>query len=240
MPVPEATRDTKPSGERSYTVPNGVGHATYPSVTTVLSMIAKPALVPWAARVEREFCVEQLVTLYNERAGAGTESFIEEYQERLGSEWAHKKLSQDATEIGSRVHERIEWELRTELGISGLTEPRIPEALVRRDGSVVQHPAMHAYEGYRRWRDAFKVRPVAVEKVVWSHKWGIAGTLDLLCYVGDRLTVADHKTSKAIYLEMLYQIAGYRQCLIDMGQAEPPLHGMILRYPKIAGDGFEP
>ena len=37
---------------RFYTLPDG--ETSYPSVTSILSAVNKPALVPWAAKVERE------------------------------------------------------------------------------------------------------------------------------------------------------------------------------------------
>lgn len=240
----QAKRKTSNWGSRRYVVPSptGVGEATYPSVTTVLGVINKPALVYWAAKVEREFCLERLHELHESLGDQpiSTASFMVAYAARLGAQLAHKQVSKDATDIGNLVHARIEWEMRNELGFKGLKEPKIPDELVLRDGSRVVHPALHAYEGYRKWRTDFKVRPKAVEQTVWSHKYGIAGTVDWLGYVADQLTVADWKSSKGIYLEMRFQVSAYRECLIEMGQAEAPVHGMVLRLPKIEGDTFEP
>lgn len=239
MPV---KRKTSRWGSRSYTVPNasGDGESKYPSVTTILGIIAKPALVYWAAKVEREFCLERLQELYDSLdKRVSTPSFLAAYLARLGSQLAHKQLSRAATDIGTMVHDRIEWEMRTELGVRGLKEPFIPEELVLGTGETLIHPARQAYESYLRWKTEKKVKPLKVEQVVWSHKYGIAGTLDWVGLVEDRLTLADWKSSKGIYPEYRYQIAAYRQCWIEMGHGEPPLHGMVVRLPKEEGDDFE-
>jgi hypothetical protein len=238
-------------GARSYTVPNvnGDGEVQYPSVTTILSIINKPALVYWAAKVEREFCLERLRELYDslKQYSSGTKpesfpstpSFLAAYLARLGSQLAHKSLSKSATDIGTMVHDRIEWEMRMELGVKGLTEPFIPEELILPTGETLIHPARQSYESYLRWKTEKRVTPLKVEQVVWSHKHGVAGTLDWVGLVEDRITLADWKTSKGIYPEYRYQIAAYRQCWLEMGHGDPPLHAMVLRLPKEEGDDFE-
>lgn len=234
-----AKQTTKAWGSRFYTVP---GERRYPSVTTVLSVINKPALVYWAGKVEREYMLEKLDDLFDtlgERQ-VSRSTFMSAYLANVGATLAHKMKSKEATDIGSIVHDRIEWEMRTELGMRGLKEPRVPEEKILKDGSTIVHPALTAYESYKKWRADFKVRPKAVEQTLWSHKWGIAGTMDWLGYVADRLTLADWKSSKGIYLEMRFQVAAYRECIIEMGHAEAPLHGMVLRLPKSEGGEFEP
>jgi hypothetical protein len=234
-----ARQHTKSWGGRFYVVP---GERKYPSVTTVLGIINKPALVYWAGKVEREYMLEKLDDLF-EAVGdrqMSRASFMSMYVSRVGSTLAHKMKSKEATDIGSIVHDRIEWEMRAELGVKGLKEPFIPDQRLAKDGSVEVHPALTAYEAYKKWRADFKVRPKAVEQTLWSHKWGIAGTMDWLGWVGDKLTLADWKSSKAIYLEMRFQVAAYREMLIEMGHAEAPLHGMVIRLPKVEGGEFEP
>ena len=237
-----ATPHTSRWGSRRYTVPNveGTGEMSYPSVTTVLGIINKPALVYWAAKSERDYCLEQLEAFYTSLTKRISPlSFRLSYLERLGSRLAYRKISREALDIGRLVHDRIEWEMRSELGLGYLPEPRIPDELVLPDGTTVIHPARQSYESYRRWKTEKRVTPLRVEQVVWSHRYGIAGTLDWVGRVEDRLTLADWKSSKAIYFEMPLQIAAYRQCWIEMGHGEPPLGGLIVRLPKETGDEFE-
>lgn len=214
----------------------------YPSVTTILGVIAKPALVKWAANTERELVMDVAAQVYESLAGKviSKPSFEAAVNGRLGAARSHQIQMAHAASIGSLVHARIEWEMRTQLGLKGLKEPTVPEQEVGADGQVTEHPAHVAYQAYRKWREAHDVRPVAVEQIVWSHKYGYAGTVDWVGYVADQLTLADWKTAAGVYDEMRLQVAAYRQAWIEMGHGVPPLGGYLLRLPKTPNDTFEP
>jgi PD-(D/E)XK nuclease superfamily len=196
-----------------------------PSVTEVLKVLAKPALLPWAFRMGRSAAVAAARQAYGAAAEVDVAAFalaVERVAPRSLDE-----LPSDALSIGSRLHARIEAEMRCELG-EDVTLPPIPER---------PHPTRVAYEAFLRWRHAHEVRPLAVEQRVYSQR-GYAGTVDFFGYVDDRLTVADWKTSGGVYPEHRLQLAAYRAAVLEgelMG--EPELAGLVVRFPK---DGAPP
>lgn len=203
-----------------------IDNELYPSVTNILSCINKPALVNWAAKVEREMVVEASTELYldcpaNVKMSAA--SWKMSLSSRLGKLKASQKELAKASEIGSQVHALIEWGLKGELCYDAGPSPRICDQ------------AQWAYMAWEDWRKTHKVKPITVEQVVWSHKYGYAGTLDLLAEVDGFLTVVDWKTGKAVYSEAHLQNAAYRQAIREMGHGDP-VCGMVVRLPKNVDD----
>src|SRR5450631_2593295 len=71
----------------------------YPSVTTILSAIGRPALVNWAAKVERQMVLEESATLYAQVAELPRMSkmgWITTLTDRLGKTKASQKLLKKA------------------------------------------------------------------------------------------------------------------------------------------------
>ncbi len=202
-----------------------VGEDKYPSVTSILGVIGKPALINWAAKVEREMVLEVSSELY---ADAPPEkmskvAWITTMQTRLGKAKASAKELAKAAEIGSQAHSLIEWTLLSEL----VTAPGpMPKISVR---------AGYAFAAWEKWRDSVNLKPLLVEQVVWSKTHCYAGTLDLLAEVNGILTVVDWKTGKAIYPEAFLQNAAYRYAIREMGHGDPKA-GMIVRLPKVETD----
>ena len=144
-------------------------------------------------------------------------------QDDLGKEKAHIKELAKAGEIGSQVHALIEFTLRMELcekvGPSPALEPK----------------AQFAYAEWQKWRQSVKLKPLMVEFTMVSHKYGYAGTADLLAEVNGVLTLVDWKTGKSVYREAHLQNAAYRQAVREMGLGDPQ-QGLILRLPKSTED----
>lgn len=74
-----------------YTTPLG----KLPSVTTILSVLAKPALVPWAVKVTCDYIANNL------DKGSPTEVVKMARKESL-------RVGQEAMDIGSAVHDLVE------------------------------------------------------------------------------------------------------------------------------------
>jgi hypothetical protein len=229
MPTIEARRQTKRG--RFYEIPQGNEKvALYPSVTTILTCIGKPALQAWMAKVEREMVVEVSTSLYAEMARSPqlTESQWKHYLlSRLSATAQGQKEMQKAGDIGSLAHLMIENELNRRMGLpekeAKVVKPEILEAADR------------AFGHWKEWASAVDLEPIASEQVVWSHKHKCAGTLDLLARVNRRLAVIDWKTGKYIYGEAHLQNAAYRMMVREMGHGEPEL-GIIVRLPKTVDD----
>src|SRR2546429_8317447 len=95
-------------GARWYTV----GDRELPSVTTILQIVAKPALVAWSAKVERELVTSASADLYEDVAGTPRMSraaYLITLRNRLGIQKAHVKELAKAGGIGSPGHAVILW-----------------------------------------------------------------------------------------------------------------------------------
>jgi hypothetical protein len=216
---------------RFYELPDGT---KLPSVTTLLSAIAKPALINWASYGARDATIAAARAIYEASDGdISPASFEAALRKTLGKRPAHLAKSDEALDIGTLVHARIEAETRRELG-EAVELPEIPETDV--DGTP--HPAWNALASYHHWRMDHDVKPIAVEQRVYSVELGFAGTCDLVAYVDGVLTIADYKTSKAVYPEYRLQIAAYRAAYNTDAGANF-IGGLILRFPKERGDAFE-
>jgi hypothetical protein len=198
----------------------------YPSVTTILSIINKPALVNWAAKVEREMVLKVARELYEDSpigSKMTTAAWNLTMDNRLGKEKASSKELAKAGEIGSQVHKLIEWTLKGELCYEAGPSPKISDK------------AQWAFMAWEDWRKSVKLKPLYVEQVVYSKEYSYAGTLDLVAEVNGVLTVIDWKTGKAVYGEAHLQNAAYRHAFREMGHGSPD-RGLIVRLPKVESD----
>jgi len=199
---------------------------SYPSVTTILSVLAKPALVNWAAKVEREMVSEVSADLYLDCAETPTmtrNGWLTTLQSRLGKQKAAQKELAKAQEIGSQVHAMIEWNLKTQLCYKAGPSP------------VISDKAQWALMAWEDWRKKVDLKPIFVEQTVWSSEWGYAGTLDLLAEVDGKVSVVDWKTGKRVYPEAFLQNAAYRHAIREMKHADP-VQGVVVRLPKVETD----
>lgn len=203
-----------------HTLPDGT---QLPRVTSILDAISKPALVNWAARLEREHVVSVVDSIIAQGGSLTAASLLS----NLGA-FAHEMEVGEANAIGSAVHKRIEWLLMRELGhVMG------PKPFLTGSGLV-------AYNAWRRWRTTVDLKPIFIEQRVWSRRYGYAGTMDLFCTmtlpgVGTVHALPDWKTSKRIYGEAGLQNAAYAEALVEMGHAPvgtDAIHGVIVRLPK--------
>lgn len=201
-----------------------------PSVTHILTAIHKPALVPWAANQERALVLDAATTLHRDLATAPVPSLLSAawYRQtllaRLGPTKAHARQLAAAGDIGSEAHKAIEWIMRTAIGAAAGPEPRISA------------PALLAVQAFQDWAASVSLKPVLVERTVYSTVHGYAGTMDLLARVHGVLTAVDFKTGKAVYPEAHLQSAAYQTALIEMGYLPPAGGGVIVRLPKTAQD----
>ena len=208
------------------------------SVTHVLSAIAKPALVFWAANRELTLGIETSADLYVDlfqqlhATTTGGEilsrtAYIATVKRRLGQQKAHQRELETAGNIGSEAHALIEWTLRDMLGQAQGKAP------------VVRAPARAAFVAFQSWASTVDLQPIFVEQTVYSLNHAYAGTMDLLAKVDGKLTLIDWKTSTRVYNEASLQNIAYQQAVQEMGHPTPE-RGLIIRLPKTIQDkGFE-
>lgn len=168
-------------------------------VTTILSVIAKPALIQWSAN-------EAVKYVRNEwTAGVGySDESIDLILKEAKS--AHRKKKEDAGLRGTDIHAEI--------------EAIIKLAIASHEGYI--NGIIHADEMVSKfigWAKENNVKFLSCEQQVYSEKYWIAGTYDFLCEINGKKLVGDIKTSSGIYgREYFAQCAGYRLMLEEHGE----------------------
>jgi len=90
---------------------------------------------------------------------------------------------------------------------------------------------------FYEWEKTHPLEPILVEEPLVSENHQYGGTIDLLTKINGDLTLVDFKTGKAIYPEMLYQVAAYEQLLVEHGYTINKRK--ILRIGRDESEGFE-
>lgn len=197
------------------------GEKEYTGTTSVLGVIAKPSLIPWAARMACEHVWENRGRLTEDQGdGAFTYNCLEDEKLKVVLEEAriaHTKKKEAAGEHGTDTH--------------ALVEEYVNYCLKSFDGQPVND---YAFDG----DDAIlKFKAWAVENVdhfLFSERrmankdlW-LAGTADFAYISKDgKRMMADFKTSSGIYgLEYWMQTAAYR--LLAEGEGDAPYDGQTI------------
>ena len=165
-------------------------------VTTILGVIAKPALISWSARMASDYVLNNLKDLND------LERVCEEAKN------AHRKTKEEAGQKGTDVHAEIEeiikWAIKNNKGvITGI------------------NPESKQVENFIAWSIKNKVKFLDSEKKMYSEKFWFAGTCDFTCEIDGKKYVGDIKTSSGIYDRTpFFQVAGYRMMLEEMGEKD--------------------
>ena len=198
----------------------------YDRVTSILSAIAKPALAPWMAKMERLYLIDALRDILTDpHHKTDSDSIIASMESLAKEKKAGDKEKDKAGEIGSQAHDLIDWATKTELGMKVGPRPKVQDA------------AEVAYMAWEDWRKEADVVLIASEQTVHSKVHGYAGTLDLEATVKGLPTIVDYKTGKAVWPESFLQNWAYRMALCEMRDRSPgEFSGFILRLPKTIDD----
>lgn len=183
------------------------GSAPVPGVTSILQVIGKPALVPWAAKMTADHFIKCIKE--------GRKDFDVIHKESKG---AHRKAASDAADIGKNVHAYAECYFKKQ---------PLP--------TLITDQAKRGVEAFHKWIDAHKVEVLASERRLFSKEYYYAGTTDLIAKVDDLLTVGDIKTSSGIWPEMRLQTAAYQQALEEEKGIKFPQR-LIIRFDKKTGE----
>lgn len=90
---------------------------------------------------------------------------------------------------------------------------------------------------FQVWLDEHEFKPILIEQPLVSEEHRFGGTVDLYGMLDGVHTLVDLKTGKAIYPEMVYQLAAYRQLLIEHGYTVDNVR--IVRIGRDESEGFE-
>jgi hypothetical protein len=173
-----------------------------PSVTQVLSVIAKPKVNAWAMDLMAQHILD------NYSPGMSPEEMARLTQE---ARKAHLQESRRTAGTGSEVHDWIEAFLRGE-------SRELPE-----DPS-----SMRAIQAFLDWWREEKREVLLSEEIVAHPELLYAGKIDLLLADG---TLVDFKTSKALYPEHELQLGGYALAL-EAWEGIRPQRGLLVRIGK--------
>lgn len=173
-----------------------------PSITTVLGVINKPMLMQWA--------VNQAINHLQSRLFDGGEFseldislFLEE------AKYAHRAVKEKAGSIGTAAHNWLEdfWHQKMQTTASGETFaiPPLPE-----DPQV-----RNCVEAAIKWMAAHDIKPLLIEKPVYSRIYQVAGRMDKLARIDGRLAVVDWKSSTGLWPEYKLQTAAYASIYME-------------------------
>lgn len=165
-----------------------------PGVTTVLNILAKPALIQWAWELGRQ-----------------------------NLDW--REVRDSAGDIGTLAHFLIMCHLKGETPDTSEYSPADIEK------------ATNCLNKFKNWLKEHPISPVMIETPLVSEKYKFGGTLDLFAEYNGEFVLVDFKTGKAIYPEMLYQVAAYQKLLEEQGW--PVASARILRIGRDEDEGFE-
>ena len=163
-------------------------------VTTVLGVLAKPALIHWAW----DLGMKQID--------------YRKYRDKMAS-------------IGTLAHHLIECDLKN--------EPPELDAYSPEEINLAENCLLSYYD----WKNKNNPTLIFTEKQLVSDRYCFGGTIDLYAEIDGLLWLVDFKTGKAIYPEMICQLAAYLKLLQEHGH--PVNKVKILRIGRDETEGFE-
>jgi len=171
----------------------------HPGATTALSMINKPALIPWAVKACSDNIKEYLL------ANALDKNLTKEEIEKACTEGKsiYKKKASDAADIGTRVHRAV-------------------DAIIRGEEPVITDDIAAGVQGFKDWMETHKLKIQFGDTKLGSKLFGYGGSMDFLAFDGNEPVLFDLKTSKkrkdrdhGVYDEMGLQISSYCQAFAE-------------------------
>ncbi len=196
-----------------------VDDISYPSVTTVIGVLDKSAaLMPWAANMVVEYIKA------NAKIDGAVPGFIVDSSLLDDARKNYRKMSQEACDIGSEIHDIIEHYIKEGRDAVGELRPEVENGFL----------------AFLEWEKQNGVEWHESEMTVIDQGYGFAGTLDAVAtfhegpYAG-RTFVIDFKSSKGFYDGYGKQIAAYRWAYsMKPGSLEVNGQG-VLRLDKLTG-----
>ena len=184
-------------------------------VTSVGKVLDAPGLNWW--RLERAY--EEVASRLQEPGFEVNEITIDEMRDVI-----HKaQYKRTAASIGTHVHHFAEAHMKYLMGEG------------EKPGEPKHAEVWNGAAAFLRWIKQIEVKPMFIERKLYSRTHNYAGTTDLIGVIGGVQYVIDYKTSKDIYDEYRMQLSAYVQAWEEENGAR--LRRMIIIFPK---DGGEP
>lgn len=174
------------------------------------------ALIPWAVNTNFDWLLENIS---DEMPKHVLEELIAEARNQ------HTIKKEKAADIGTQIHEFAEMFGKFKLGECEC--PVIPE------DAVVE--VKNGITAFLDWYNKNEVEFIACEKFVYSKQFGYVGLVDAVAKINGEVYIVDYKSSKGIYNEMLYQVAGYKIAYNEEMDANVT-KSIILKFGKEDGE----
>jgi hypothetical protein len=160
------------------------GGPLYPSVTTILGIKDKPALVGWAKRETAACAVRNLDVLERMVRSGGAQAAVD-WLKRIPD------YARDASaDLGSAVHAAA-------------------EAIARGVPAPVAEDVGPFVAAYRRdFLEVFHPRFIALEAMVCSERYEYGGTADAFAEIDGETWLLDYKTGAGVYPDTALQLGG--------------------------------
>jgi len=173
---------------KAHTTYKDKGGGRVPSVTTILDVLAKPALIPWANRLGLR--------------GIDSSKYVDE-KAAIGT-LAHKMICGFLT--GSMIVEPTPFTIEdVSFDFPDYTANQMEMAHL-------------CFEKFREWYSENDIEFILSEAVFVSEEYKYGGTIDFYCKLNGKYALVDFKTSKAVYSEHFIQLAAYEQLLVENGR----------------------
>jgi hypothetical protein len=151
-----------------------------PGVSSIVDMMPKSALIPWAARLAAEYVVgnmDEVQSMLSEKDG-----------EKTAINWikgASSRFSNKAANEGTAVHHYAEEVARAVMNNTKPKSDDMPKGM------------MPYLKNYVRFLKEFDVEPVMLEETVWEDEVGYAGRFDMVARlrsIDNALCIIDTKS----------------------------------------------
>lgn len=183
------------------------GGAPVPGVTTILKRMNKPALIPWAVKMTRNYWLDAVKS--------GRTDFDKIHKESWN---AHTRASKAAADIGTNVHSYAECYLKSK---------PLPE--------LATDQAKRCVEAFHQWLEKHHVKILSSERLLFSKQYYYAGTCDLVAEIDGEMCVGDFKTSSGIWPDQRFQTAAYQYALEEEKNIKVPAR-WVIRFDKETGE----
>ena len=171
--------------------------------TTILGMIAKPALIGWAANMAVDYIIAN-----EDPDTKGGDSFLTSRFVLEEARKAHRMKRDKAAESGTDVHAEIEQCIKKAIQqLGGYFSEEWAKATSDKEKQL---------ENFINWAVKNKIKFLESEKQVYSEKHFVAGTYDFKCEIEGKIYIGDIKTSSGIYDRTpLAQAAAYQMMELE-------------------------
>jgi len=188
-------------------------------VTTVLSVISKPALIQWSASIAADYIEKELrENCMKVTEGGGEEILVDGESLNITckeAKVAHRVKKETAGDFGTILHTAIENYIKT---------GEAPEDL--------SFEGLQGFVKFMFWANKEKVKFLESEKHVWSKELWVGGICDGILTLDGKKYLFDVKTSSGIYPTMFAQMAAYHLCLKEMKEHEDIAGYLIVNLNK--------